>query len=90
MFDLAQLNVWKINDCEYVVAHSREEAVAWYQSEIGEIEDDEIEEVGMGGIVNIAPENHKPLMRPFKDSIAFDIEHGQIPPFIAAYDSHYA
>ena len=84
------LGIWMLDDCDYVVAASKEEAIAWYEKEIlGEPVGD-VDEAGWDWMINVAEEGEPNHMVTIRESVQRDIAAGEKPPFIAGTDGHYA
>ncbi len=87
-----QIKVWKLDDCEYVAAHTLDEALAWFESETGvKADPDEAEEYALSSHVNAAiDEDEPPRVITFEQYIHEELEKGYTLPLFVGCDPDYA
>jgi len=83
------LGIWKLDDCEYVVAASKEEAAQWYEKTIKGEPVIEVEDANFATMLNIAEEYEPRNMVTFYQSVEMQLQAGETPPFIAGFDGSY-
>lgn len=85
-----QIRVWKLDDCEYVAAHTLDEALAWYESETGlKAAPEEAEEYALSSHVNAADEDEEPRIITFEQLIQEEQARGYGLPMFVGCDPHY-
>ena len=88
--EMKNLGVWKLDDCDYVAANSKEEAVEWYERTILDYPVEEIEEVSLDDDVNIAEEGQPIQLISIRQLIADELAKGGTLPMIVGTDAYYA
>ncbi len=87
---MGTIYVYLIDDCEYVAAGSRDEAVAWYEREIKGDHVDDVEDISLDTQMNIASEEDDPaILATFREVIAGMESTGETFPAVIASSGYY-
>lgn len=83
------IGIWKLDDCDYVAGHSRDEVVRWYETTILDHPVEEVEPARLDLLVDVADEGEPPKICTAAEAVYAAMANDKLPVIIGT-DPHYA